>query len=100
VRFTDSTITDLPHLTSELEDIHKKGYAFDNGEHEDEVRCIATPIFDLSGQAVAALSISGPAARIDPLGENGEMIALAKQAAENISHMLGHNALKNSWSKE
>ena len=99
-RFTDSTITDLAHLMSELEEIHNKGYALDRGEHEDEVRCVATPIFDLSGQVVAALSISGPAARIDPLEENREMIALAEHAGENISRLLGHHALKNSWSKE
>jgi len=99
-RFTDNTITDSARLMSELEEIHNKGYAFDRGEHEDEVRCVATPIFDLSGQVVAALSISGPAARIDPLEENGKMIALAQQAAQNISHLLGYNALKNPWSKE
>lgn len=95
-RFTEITKTDLPQLMSELEVIHQRGLAFDYGEHEDEVRCIATPIFDISGQAVAALSISGPEARMDPLEENQAMIVLAQQAAQKISRMLGHNPSKSS----
>ena len=94
--YTEITITDLRQLMSELEAIHNCGLAFDHGEHEDEVRCVAVPIFDISGQAVAALSISGPGARMDPLKKNQVMIVLAQQAAQNISRMLGHNPSKSS----
>lgn len=88
--FTNATITDLDHLMKELKDIRQQGYAFDRGEHESEVRCVATPIFNLNGQVEAAISISGPSIRMDPLEENHELIAKAKQAALNISRQLGH----------
>lgn len=96
VRYTESTITDLPTLMSALEAIRRVGYGFDYGEHEDEVRCVAAPIFDITGQTVAALSISGPEARMDPLEENHDMIAMALHAAINISRQLGYNQAKNS----
>lgn len=89
-RFTETTITDLEELMRELEQIRLQGYALDRGEHEYEVRCVANPIFDMHGAAVAAISISGPAGRMDPLAQNQEMIQKACKAAENISIKLGH----------
>ena len=74
----------------ELEEITRLGYGFDRGEHEGEVRCIATPIFDINGNALAALSISGPSARMDPLENNTKMIEKAKETAMRISHQLGY----------
>lgn len=88
--FTDTTITDLDELMHELTEVRRLGYAFDRGEHEHEVRCIATPIFDFNGLAVAALSISGPSARMDPLENNTEMIEKAKETAMRISRQLGY----------
>lgn len=89
-RFTETTITDLNSLMSTLEEVRCNNYAFDHGEHEDEVRCIAIPIFDISSQVVAALSISGPSARMDPLEDNTEMIEMAKETGMRISQQLGY----------
>jgi DNA-binding IclR family transcriptional regulator len=93
-RFTDTTITEPEVLMQELEGIHQRGYAFDKGEHEYEVRCIAAPIFDLSGDVVAALSISGPSARMDPLEDNDMLIQKTKQTALDISRQLGYSPSK------
>jgi len=93
-RYTDSTITTVELLEAEMESIRKNGYGFDRGEHEFEVRCVATPIFDLKGDVVAAISISGPAGRMEPLEENREMIQKARQTAMNISALLGYNPSK------
>lgn len=93
-RFTDTTITELEVLMQELEGIHQRGYAFDKGEHEYEVRCIAAPIFDLSGDVVAALSISGPSARMDPLEDNDMLIQKTKQTALDISRQMGYSPSK------
>jgi DNA-binding IclR family transcriptional regulator len=95
-RFTELTITDPSKLMEELEGIRITGLAFDRGEHEDEVRCVASPIFDFSGRAMAALSISGPEARMDPLEENQVMIDLARRVAQNISRLLGYTPPKNT----
>jgi DNA-binding IclR family transcriptional regulator len=63
----------------------------DHGEHEDQVRCVATPIFDLTGRVIAGLSISGPADRMEPLEQQPEIIQKAKQTAANISLKLGYS---------
>jgi len=88
-RFTDETITSYAALVSELASIQRQGYALDHGEHELQVRCVATPIFDMKGEVVAALSISGPADRMEPIERNRDMIENAKRTARNISVMLG-----------
>lgn len=87
--FTDRTITDLLALERELEEIRRTGYALDRGEHESEVRCIAAPIFDMRGEAVAAISISGPAGRMEPLETNWALIEMARKTARAISEKLG-----------
>jgi IclR family KDG regulon transcriptional repressor len=90
VSFTASTITTVEDLLHELDDVRSRGYAFDLGENEAEVRCVAVPIFDASGHTVAALSVSGPATRLDPIAENEEVVGRATAAASHISTALGH----------
>ncbi len=63
--FTDTTITDPGQLKQELEMIRQQGYAIDNGEQEEGVRCIAAPVYDPRGKVITALSISGPGSRLD-----------------------------------
>ena len=65
--------------------MRRHGVAFDNEEIEQGLRCIAAPVRDDSGELVAGLSVSAPAERYD-----AEWIPLIKQAADNISHALGH----------
>ena len=64
-RFTKNTITSKKKLFEELKTIRERGYAIDNEEIEDGLRCIAAPIFDGNGKVVAAVSISGPVSRIN-----------------------------------
>lgn len=61
-RFTDTTITSVPGLLAELRDTRRRGYALDEGEREVGVRCIAVAV--PGATPPAALSVSGPAARI------------------------------------
>ncbi|MEW5961623.1 MAG: IclR family transcriptional regulator, partial [Chloroflexota bacterium] len=91
-RYTDTTIQTAVELVEHLKQVRRQGYAFDQGEHETEVRCIAAPIFDLKGQVVAALSVSGPAGRLDPLEAKQDLIDRALQAAQAISARLGHRS--------
>jgi DNA-binding IclR family transcriptional regulator len=93
-RYTDTTITDLDALLCELEAVRGQGFAFDHGEHENEVRCVAAPVFNASGSAVAAISVSGPYARLDPLEGNQGMIEKVIRTANQISHQLGYTASK------
>ncbi|GAB4575672.1 MAG: hypothetical protein Kow0077_28300 [Anaerolineae bacterium] len=89
-QFTPATITDLDALLGELAEIQRNGFALDREEHEAGIRCIAAPIFDAQGQAVASLSITGPAAGFP---EEMAASALCKQvvaAARAISQALGY----------
>jgi DNA-binding IclR family transcriptional regulator len=83
--FTPTSLTTLPALEKELDRVRRHGVAFDNEEIEQGLRCIAAPVRDDSGELVAGLSVSAPAERYD-----AEWIPLIKQAADNISHALGH----------
>ncbi len=92
--FTDNTITSYAALVSELASIRSQGYALDHGEHEFKVCCVATPIFDMKGEAIAGLSISGPADRMEPIENNRDFIEKAKQTAKKISVKLGYSSKK------
>lgn len=62
-RFTPNTITDRIALAQELSLISKRGYAIDEEERFLGTCCIAAPVVDATGQAVAGLSITAPAFR-------------------------------------
>ncbi len=64
VQLTPNTLTSLERLKSELEAIRRLGYSVDNEELELGLRCVAAPVVDSNGDAVAAVSISGPTTRI------------------------------------
>ncbi|MEH7331860.1 IclR family transcriptional regulator [Neobacillus drentensis] len=61
---TDKTITNKEEFIRELADVKRNGYALDLEENEYGITCIAAPIFDHLGKAIAAVSISGPTMRM------------------------------------
>jgi DNA-binding IclR family transcriptional regulator len=89
--YSDTTIQSVDELMEHLEMVRWQGYALDRGEHEVEVRCVAAPIFDMTSKAVAALSVSGPAGRMEPLETNQKLIDRTRQAARSISARLGYH---------
>jgi IclR family KDG regulon transcriptional repressor len=64
MKHTERTITDYHLLLEELKKIRQTGYALDLEENEYGITCIAAPIFDHTGKAIAAFSISGPTMRM------------------------------------
>ncbi len=66
----------------------EQGFALDRGEHEKDVRCIATPIRNYQGKVIAAVSISGPAFRIDVEKQDNIKEALIEMS-KKISKRLG-----------
>lgn len=63
---TSTTIPNRTELKKELVQIRNQGWAFDNGEDSEEVYCIAAPIFNSNGKAIAAISLSGVSFQISP----------------------------------
>jgi DNA-binding IclR family transcriptional regulator len=88
-RFTPTTITDVDELMDHLATIRERGYALDWGEHEPDVRCVAVPVFGKNGRIPAAISVAGPANRMEPLAENWAVIEAALATAAKISQKLG-----------
>jgi IclR family transcriptional regulator, KDG regulon repressor len=63
-RFTEKTITRLPALLKELENVRNAGFARDLGEMTPGIGCLAVPVRDRIGLIVAAVGISGPEERM------------------------------------
>lgn len=90
-RYTPSTIVTAEALRDELTRTAARGYGVDDGEREEGVTCVAVPVFDRYGDAAAALSASGPTARMREQG--AEKIAAALRArADALSAELGYRA--------
>lgn len=70
---TPKTITSREALLTELEATRRRGYAVDEGESDEEIGCVAAPIFDNLGRPVAAISVSAPRFRIS--GETRTSVA-------------------------
>jgi DNA-binding IclR family transcriptional regulator len=88
-RFTPHTITSLANLRKELEQIREQGYALDQEEAVEGLRCVAGPVFDHTGRVIAAFSVAGPAARISP-ERLPEIARLVRGTSEQISFRLGY----------
>ncbi|BAS27856.1 IclR family transcriptional regulator [Limnochorda pilosa] len=92
--YTPNTITDFLALEKELEEIRKTGIAFDQEEHEEGIRCVAAPIFDYTGEARAAVSVTVPTFRTTP-DRMKELAELVRQTTEVISEAMGYGAHRN-----
>lgn len=78
-RRTDNTITTADALRDNLVEVRQAGVAFDLGEACDDLVCVAAPIRN-SGRAIGALSVTGPAERMDW----GIAVEAVQHAAANI----------------
>jgi DNA-binding IclR family transcriptional regulator len=57
---TKKSITDPAVLLREIAEIRRSAVAIDDGEFNAEVRCVAVPVFNFTGDVIGALGISGP----------------------------------------
>lgn len=84
------TITDLDELRAHLIDTREQGYALDDEEHEPGVRCIAAPVYNFLGAAIASIGISGPSIRVTP-DRISQLAACVMRAASELSTDLGYH---------
>jgi IclR family KDG regulon transcriptional repressor len=87
--FTPKTIKNREEMERELLKIRSCGFSEDTNEHEENVHCIAVPIFDQFSNVVAAMSISWSQFRFDHINKD-EAIEKIKACALQISHDLGY----------
>ena len=87
-QFTDKTVVSLPALKEDLRLSRNRGWAFDDEERTTGMRCVAAPIVNFHGEAIAGISVSGPTQRM-PKDRIEEIGALVHAAAEKVSRSLG-----------
>jgi DNA-binding IclR family transcriptional regulator len=86
---TARTIIDREILERELIKIRRMGYAIDDREIMDSLRCIAAPIYDRDGKVEYAISVSCLPGSLQ--GERFDMIRdELLRIAESISYMMGY----------
>jgi len=86
---TEHTITSADALLVELHQVRQRGYAIDNEERAYGVKCIAAPIHDHNERVVGAISVSGPAFRVNA-GTLPDLIAAVTTAATAVSRRQGY----------
>jgi IclR family transcriptional regulator, KDG regulon repressor len=62
--FSPKSITEIEPLRREIAAVRQNGVAFDDGELDPELRCVAVPVHDFTGQVIGAIGISGPVWRM------------------------------------
>lgn len=85
---TPHTITDHGALRTELAGIRRQGFSRNVSESEVGVVSVAAPIRDRHGRVVAALSVAGPAPRMDLITE--EVTARVIESAAETSRRMGY----------
>jgi IclR family transcriptional regulator, KDG regulon repressor len=86
-RMTARTIATKEKFFAELGLVRTRGFATDNSEETDGIRCVGTPIFDAPGKVAAALSISGPESRMD-VTRYSQVVDVLRAASRGISRSL------------
>jgi len=87
--YTPNTITKISRLKEELDRIRRCGFAIDNEELEQDLRCIGAPVFNHAGGVIAALSIAGPIYRVGG-GNLPKLIEAVQSTARLLSAALGY----------
>ncbi len=89
-KHTDKTIDSFDKLFTHLKEVARVGYAIDDEELEEGVRCVAAPVRDYSHRVVAGVGVSGPVPRFSMERMEKELVPLVKEAALRISQRLGY----------
>jgi DNA-binding IclR family transcriptional regulator len=89
-RFTRTTLQTLQDVEREMQQIRSRGYAVDRQENEPGVCCVAAPVSDPLKGTVAAISVSGPSARLRDtlLSELGRHVIAASRAITDFSQRI------------
>ncbi len=88
---TGRTINTVTKLKNALEKVRRAGYAIDDRELHDGIRCIAAPIFDEAGKVTAGISASGSSSvlTVDRLQEfSPTLVSTCQEISKNLGHLI------------
>jgi DNA-binding IclR family transcriptional regulator len=93
--YTEHTLTTPAALLVELAKIREVGYAVEDLEYDGDVRSVGAPLFNHTGEAVAAISVAAPASRfsVEAAIGVGEVVA---SLSRELSGTLGFIA-RPAW---
>ncbi len=91
-RFTSSTSVTEAALLAELRHIRATGLSIDNEERTPGMRCVAAAIFNVFGEPVAGISVSGPTSRMDDATVARFGAAVRQAAASGVGRDRGASA--------
>lgn len=94
-KFTANTISDREKVIEHLALVKELGYAIDNEEWDEGVRCVGSPIFDYTRKVVGAVSVSAPSVRLNMDKVKKDVVPLIKKACDEISTRLGYKSLES-----
>lgn len=91
-RHTPATLTGSDELRRELERTRRRGYAVDRQEREPGIQCVAAAVRNRSGEAVAAVSLSGPAEELAEatLDRYGQLVAATARDVARKLQIAGY----------
>jgi DNA-binding IclR family transcriptional regulator len=87
---TPNTLTTLPDLEAEIGRIQSLGYAVDDEECDEGVRCLAAPVWDASGGTRAAIAVIASASTFTRR-QNAEFAQRVVAAARELSAAMGYD---------
>jgi DNA-binding IclR family transcriptional regulator len=88
-RFTAHTLADSNQLRRDLATVRRQGYAIVQEELEEGLNALAAPIYDHTGEVIAAAGVAGPAYRMTP-EEVPKLVVRLLDATHQISARLGY----------
>lgn len=89
VQMTGQTITTLPEMEQELYKIRQQGFAMDDREMIEGLRCAAAPVWDREGNVRYAVSVSGMYSNMQETHLK-EVLQGVLQCARDISREMGY----------
>lgn len=89
IKRTNNTITDYDVLKRHLAQIRAQGYSVDNMEDQENVRCIALPIYNAQGSLIAAIGLSGTILTFTEQ-KIPELVIKLRTCTQELSKALGY----------
>lgn len=89
-KYTAKTLVEPAAILREVGEARRRGIAYDDGEFDEEVRCVAVPVYDFAGRVAGAIGISGAVWRLS-LQSLQDKARQVREAAAALSTQLGYS---------
>ncbi|HEY3985976.1 IclR family transcriptional regulator [Cedecea sp.] len=99
VKKTETTITDKQRFIEHLALVKQQGWAYDDGENINEIRCISAPVFDTKGDVLCAIGLTGMVSQFTN-GKKEEYLSHLLATTEKISNAVNFGLKSRPMNKQ